>query len=238
MNKDLEDSSEEKYQIQSEELNNLKIPNKFKPPNSFLPPILGKNILPINRFITYSFKWNKNISWKGIRYKFQFSLGENHLYNVKTKQRKPTESIPIGEGSNIHLSQENFVGYLLIGNNNQSFSIRKNYEFGIELLSINICQNKIHFPRNINLTLFEKNDFIPKNLISLEPNLGINGRWQLCFFGKPAIPSIKNCVLIGLEDKLPYIMIRRINEDTIEIDAPEVFCTLSLFGLGLSVFFA
>ena len=83
------------------------------------------------------------------------------------------------------------------------------------------------------MNIFEEMPFVPKYLHSLKPTFS-NGAWQLSFLGKPVEPSIKNCILIGT-DQMPYFMVRRTSKTDLEIDAPQIFPPLDIFGLALAI---
>jgi len=225
-----------KIQSDDVESGGIRLPSRFRPISAVLPPKrAGSNQMA--RFVTYQLIREKVMTWKGQRIHYQFNFLDNPLYHTKSMTSKPTDPVPLGNGQEIHFSQSAFAGFLLIGNSNSSFSVRKESHYGPEMLSLEILSNRNGNPRIISASLFNQDSFLPSKLVSLDPIKGPNGHWQLCFFGKPAVPSIKNCVLIGKDDKIPYVIFRRVSETTFEIDAPEVFPSLSLFGLGLSLLF-
>lgn len=214
------------------------LPARFRPSKAILPPILDVNIQhgEMSRFVTYKLDKKKILSIRGVRIHFQLSFYGKDLYHTKIKTHRPKGSIPFGEGSSMRYSQEKFAGYLLISRSNSLYSVRKEIEYGYELLSFQIFQCPDR-PRMIDCTIFSDIEFIPKKLISLEPSYcSRTHKYSLCFFGKTAITSVKNNILIGKEDRLPYVMIRKVGKDLMELDAPAIFPPLCIFGLGIASF--
>ena len=201
----------------------------------FFPPIPRSNFQRnlMSRFITYQIERDSDFTLKGFRYHFQLSFEGEFLYHSKTKSKRPEDPVYISSGNQMHFSQEKFDAVLLTNNQNSFFSLRKDNEMGEELLTIEIFTTSRSLPRTTKMNIFEKMPFIPNKVHSLLPEFK-NGAWQLSFLGKQVISSIKNCILVG-DDNLPYFMIRRISQDIIEIDAPQIFPPLSIFGLGLAI---
>lgn len=203
----------------------------------YYPPIDTSKIRSnmYTRFITYRFTQTQELGWTGHRYHFQLTYDGEPLFHTKTKSRRPTVSIPISAGSDMHFSQKEFAAYLLLTNSNKFFSLRKKEEFGDELMTVEINSISAKEPRDTVLNLFEDIEYVPSKLKSLKPKLSNTGHWELSFLGKETIPSVKNCILAGIDDSLPYIMVRRVSQSTLEIDAPAIFPNLCVFGLALSI---
>ena len=201
----------------------------------FFPSIPRSNFQRnlMSRFITYQIERNSDLTLKGFRYHFQLIFEGDFLFHSKTKSKRPEEPIFISSGSEMHFSQEKFEAVLLSNSSHSFFSLRKNNEMGEELLTVEITVTSRVRPRTTQMNVFEKMPFIPEKVQSLLPEYK-NGSWHLSFLGKTAISSIKNCILMG-DDNLPYFMIRRTSETVIEIDAPQIFPPLDVFGLGLAI---
>ena len=204
----------------------------------YFPPIprsnFQKNLL--SRFITYRIERDNNVTWKGFRYHFQISLYGEPLYHTKTKSKKPTGEIFISAGTDMHFSQKSFDAVLLANDQKSLFSLRKNTDMGQELMTVEVLSYSKKLPRETILNVFEPMEFVPSRVHSMKPKLCHNG-YQLSFLGKPAVPSIKNCILIG-EDEMPYFLIRKTCQSVVEIDAPQIFPPLDVFGLALAVWFS
>ncbi|EAY07170.1 hypothetical protein TVAG_197830 [Trichomonas vaginalis G3] len=203
----------------------------------FFPPIDTSKIRSnmYSRFITYRFTQTDEIGWKGKRFHFQLSYDGDPLFHTKTKSRRPTSSVPISSGSDMHFSQKQFAAYLLVTDSNQLFSLRKDEEFGSEIMTVEFRQESKSTPRETVVNMFEKVEFVPRKLVSLKPKLSNTGRWELSFLNREIIPSIKNCILVNQDDSIPYIMVRRVCKSTLEIDVPSIYPPICVFGLALSV---
>ena len=177
---------------------------------------------------------------RGTRIIIQFSRDGKILYSSKLKGRRPTKPIPIAKGPEMHYSSKEFAGFLLCGNNHNSFSLRAKTEFGKEILSIQISHpngNK-KIPKDISLTFFQKDSLVPQKLVNRKYEFNADGYWEIDFAGKDVSPSTKNCILVNEANDCEYVGIRKVSNSLIEIDSVEIVTPLSVFGIVLSMFLA
>ena len=202
----------------------------------FFPPIANSNLRnnSYSRFITYAIKRTKNVTWKGFRYHYQIEFQGNPLYHSKTKTKKPSDPIWISHGTEMHFSQSKFEACLLSNNDQSLFSLRQDNEYGKEMMTVEVTTISPSQPRITVMNVFEKMEFVPSRVESLKPTLSKRGTWELSFLNKPCIPSIKNCILVG-SDSLPYFMARRVSDEVLEVDSPQIFPSICVFGLAISL---
>jgi hypothetical protein len=77
-----------------------------------------------------------------------------------------------------------------------------------------------------------------RNLRSKQPEVNENGNYCLYFGGKMLIKSVKNFILIDKDEKFEVIGIRKIEKNTLEIDARNDYTPMEVFIIGISVFLA
>lgn len=177
-------------------------------------------------------------SIKGTRINFQILQHGDVLYTTKFKGKRPTDPIPIQSGSEMHYRDKEFSGYLHNGNNHSSYSLRIKTQFGKELISIqyNYHNGVKSVPKDIIVSFFIKDSLIPQRLINMPPILTDDGGYELPFYNKMCIPSIKNCVMINEQDQCQFMSVRKVEKNLIEIDAVDMISPLSIFGFVLSLF--
>ncbi|KAH0786143.1 hypothetical protein GPJ56_009820 [Histomonas meleagridis] len=221
-------------------------------PNDFLSSIsnlqgmkgipVRKRVDPLisNELKLYQCTYNTVHTIRGTRIKIQFSREGKILYSTKLKGRRPEKPIPIAKGPEMHYSSKEFAGFLLTGNNHNSFSLRAKTEYGKEILSIQISHpsRNRNIPKDISLTFFQKDSLVPQKLVNRKCDYNADGYWEIDFDGKEATPSTKNCILVNECNNCEYIGIRKISNSLIEIDSVEIVTPLSVFGIALSVFIA
>ena len=93
------------------------------------------------------------------------------------------------------------------------------------------------FPRQWEGTLFEA-DGHEKHLYSKSPSLNREGKYVLNFGGRMTVNSVKNCILIDRGENFEVVGIRKIEKNTLEIDARSDFSELEVFILGSAAFLA
>lgn len=160
--------------------------------------------------------------------------------NIKFKSRPLGEFVAIQTNPNVHLSSHQFTAVLLNANKMSDFSLRLNEQFGEEVLSL---QFSLHtndegktIPRTVSVFTFGQNsENLPKKLINLTPIETENGSWEVDLGDGNAITSIKNCSLVDDKGK-NWIYVRKIENDTLEIEALEQFDELRIFAVGISAF--
>ena len=182
--------------------------------------------------LKYVFRYKNQISIKGRRITMSLSyLGET-LYCAKLKS-KSTEEMFIFKGSECHLKATNYDSVLLIGNDNLSFSLRKNNKFGPELcnLKFTIPDHKSK-PRQCALHLFGDDLTLPNDIFT-RPFICKNGKFLVRTNKGSALPSIKNCVLVDKDDR-DMITILKVQENEMALDAHKDFDPLIVFAVGAS----
>lgn len=181
---------------------------------------------------------SKRHTIKGTRITFQILQDSEVLYTTKFKGKRPNAPIPIQSGSEMHYRDNEFAGYLHSGNNHCSYSLRIKNLYGKELISIqfNLHNGQKSIPKQIVVSFFIKDSLIPQKLVNMPPTLNDDGGYELPFYNKMCIPSIKNCVMINEVDQCHFMSVRKIDKNMIEVDAVEMISPLSIFGFVLSIF--
>lgn len=193
--------------------------------------------LNIKNYTTYDLVCTHNLTMRGTRYHFQLSLQGFPLFHVKMKSRRPSTSIPISSGSEMHLSQPTFAGYLLQTDDHQTLSLRRDTEFGDELMTIKYAEYGLGVPKKITVNMFLHDSSLPTVLVNKQPQL-VDGIYFLSFGDKEVISSVKNCILIGEENNYPYLFARKIGKDKMQFDAFQYFTPLDIISFGISLFIA
>ena len=193
--------------------------------------------LNIETYPTYDFIEYGTYTVRGHRYHFQLSCNGRPLYHVKMKSKRPA-SIPIAEGSELHFSKPPYAGFLLNTDGHQTFSLRKQSEYGNELMTIRYVSQGSGQPKRIYFSMFLHDSALPQNLENKQPDF--NGENYTLDFGrgKAVVPSVKNAIIVGSEDKYPYLIARKIKKDTMQFDAFVCFTPLDIIAFGISLFFA
>jgi len=188
--------------------------------------------------ILYKCVRSSTFTIRGRRIHFQFYQGDLPLFHTKLKSKRPTDPIPIQKGTEMHYSSNDFVGFMLSTNDHLDFSLRSQTEYGKEILSIHMTYPNIamNTPKDIRVNFFIKDSFMPHDLISKKPTMNDDGEWILDFHGKPLITSVKNSIFISETENIEYVITRKTDTDTVEIDAVDLISPLSVFGIALSLF--
>lgn len=195
-------------------------------------------------FKKYRIKRISKTSIKGHTFYFQISSKDSDykqiIYYAKFKSRPLGEFAAIQTSSNVHLSSQQFTAVLLNANKMSDFSLRLNEHYGEEVLSLQFSLNTNDegklTPRNVSVFTFGQNsENLPKKLTNVVPIETENGSWEVDLGDGAAISSIKNCTLADETGK-PMIYVRKIEDDTLEIESMEQFDDLRIFGIGISAF--
>lgn len=195
-------------------------------------------------FKTYRVKRISKTTIKGHTFYFQFLSKDSNftqvIYYAKFKSRPLGEFAAIQTSPNVHLSSQQFTAVLLNANKMSDFSLRLNEHYGEEILSLQFSLNTNEegklTPRSVSLFNFGRNsENLPKKLTNVAPVETENGSWEVDLGVGNAITSIKNCSLVDETDR-QCIYVRKIENDTLEIEALEQFDDLRVFGIGIAAF--
>ena len=190
---------------------------------------------PSDKMVTYRLVRTKNVSIRGKRIHFQLYQGGVPLLHSKIKGIKKRDVIYIAEGTDLHFGQSNYVGAILYTSNATTFSLRKQNEYGDEILTIKFIPGESGKPRNVSIYFTETFQGIPDKLSSRKPTLNANNEWALDMRGKFTMKSIKNCVLVDNDDN-EYAFIMKVEKKTLGIEVCNEFSNLIAMTLGITSF--
>ncbi|OHT06527.1 hypothetical protein TRFO_25411 [Tritrichomonas foetus] len=189
-------------------------------------------------FKKYKIKRESITNIKGHKFLFQF-IGEQSKYYAKFKARPLGDYIVIQDNPKVHLSDKHFTAVLLHANGLCDFSLRLNERFGPEIIALqfstNVSEEGEQAPRILTAHLFGETNNLPNKIKNRTPYETNEGLWQVDLGYGYAISSIKNCTLVDEKEK-PLVHVRKIEDDTLEIEAIEEFDELRLFAIGIAAF--
>ena len=166
------------------------------------------------------------------RKRFYITLlkGNTPLFATKIKGSK-ISVIPFANGSEIHLSSQSFVGYILSDSNSQNFILRETLD-GDDLFAMTIIISQKTQPRVIVLQNYAQIEGFPQKFNSRPPIHTLHG-FTIDFSGRTGMKSIKNSIIVD-ENDIEYISSRKIQKNMIAIDASPLFPPnyVFLFGVG------
>jgi hypothetical protein len=138
-------------------------------------------------------------------------------------------------GNDVHLKSDSWDGVLLHGNDYSDFSLRLNTRNGREVLSLQFRKKEgiQKAPRTLSAYFFNQPLSCPQKLLSAEP-IHTNNGWVLDIGKEEAMVSIKNCRLDALGR--PYVYVRKVAKDTIELEAKSVIDQMAVFAIGIGSF--
>ena len=196
------------------------------------PSQIPESELP--EYITYNCLRKKS-SLPGHCTHFQLSLDDRDIYHSKIKSVAQIEPIPISAGTEAHFSKPNDF-YLLTNKSHEAFSLRSKKPNGKEIFTLTMYQIiSIDDPKNIQL-LYNRSesDDTKIKLINRKPTQQPNGNWVLDFSERYTIPSKKNAILIDEETGKEMIVVRKVEENEIELDAFEAIPPIYVFALAVA----
>ena len=196
------------------------------------PSQIPESELP--EYITYSCIRKKS-TLSGRCTHFQLSLDDRDIYHSKIKSTTQTEPIPIAAGTEAHYSKGNDF-YLLTNKSHEAFSLRAKKPNGKEIAILTMYQIiSIDDPKNIQL-LYNRSesDDTKIKLVNRKPTLQADGTWVLDFSERYTIPSKKNAILVDDETGKEMIVVRKVEENEIELDAFEPIPPIYVFALAVA----
>jgi hypothetical protein len=157
---------------------------------------------------------------------------------AKSNRRYPKNPIPVDYVSEVHLRLIIHNFYLVPNSNQSKFVLREESPEGNALVMLNIWLNETFFAK------FRKVEAqIPPGpgrseylvLMNRQPEIDKTGVYLLSFYGKIAIPSQKNTMLIEKEKNNSYdfYALRRISLKTFEVDSYQHLDLILVFGIAL-----
>ena len=187
--------------------------------------------------ITYQITRESFVTLKGKRIHFQIYKEDKPIFHSKLKGKRPNKPIPIGNGSEVHFSQNDFAAFLLSDPTFLNFSLRAKTEYGKELLSIHVeyRNGDKKLPRIVKVNFFAKDSLIPPNLISKDPVANEEGQYELYFHDKPVVSSVKNFIFIDPSNGIEFCCIRRVSKTVFEVDTVDMMSPLAILGLVVSI---
>ena len=191
---------------------------------------------PISTFKIYKCVRNSTTNLKGKRLHFQFFLGDYPTFHAKIKPWSNSTSIGISKGLNSHINGDHDAT-LLHTNDFCDFSLRIGNALGMEVLSFQFREssNNIIKPRKLKIYFFGENLAFPNLLESSDPKFTEEGLWVIDLNSKDVIGSIKNCRIEDV-NHFPYIFIRKISQDVLDIESSPIIDPLFLFSLSIGSF--
>ena len=210
-----------------------RFPNNQNPPYFFsrLPARIPR--API--FHTYKVIRKKQVNIKGKSTIFQFLDDQKVLFSAKFKVSQPF--IPIEKGESVHFNDNEKEACVLYANKYSDYSLRNKYDHGEEIMSLKFRKfhNDGHVPRRVLIYFFNPNENLPEKLESKEPEQTDDMKFCIDLNTDNAIASIKNCRIEDSHNK-PFIFIRKLKKELLEIEGQTVISPICLFTIGIGSF--
>ena len=190
---------------------------------------------------TYSFRINREKAMAiGSKVVFRFFEGEELTYSAKGKGVKLSR-IYIKRGEEPHIRGASDGVIAVSGINTKTFELSEGAggDGGRCLMRAEIKPGGIFVPRTFRVK-FQNGSApgYPEDLLSREPTYNEEKKvYQLDFYGKFVITSIRNCILDGPGMKRAFI-IRKTTKDDLEIEALREINPLVAFGIAIADFIA
>jgi len=176
----------------------------------------------------YIIERTKEFSLKGHLYSFSMKHDQGEFYINKSHY--------YSEGSVfIQSTHSSEVFSILYGNHSTTFSLRKNNQYGDEIM--NLCyfiSNAKDGPKQGRVAFFRSNQSIQTSFLSRLPIKTENG-WLLNLSGREAMKSIKNAVFIDDNGK-EQIIITKTQDNSLKVEINETLDPLFAFTLGVCNF--
>lgn len=199
-------------------------------------PPTSKEICLINA-VKYQMTRSTNISIHGKTVHFQLCKNGNPVLHSKVKSVKSDGLCYVGKGIDLHWKQNKYVGAILYANKCSTFSIRKDNEYGEEIMKILYrSSNLADSPRLIDIEFPVAYKNLPKKLQNKKAILNEDDQWVFNMKGNFKIKSIKNCVITD-EKNNNFASVMKVDKKTLDIKAYDDFSDLMIFAIGLSSFF-
>lgn len=183
----------------------------------------------------YRMKIEKTTTWKGFRHHFSFFSEGCEIFHSKIKSRKFIEFIPICSGAECHYQgKHDYV--MLVDDKNSAFSLRAGDPHGKELMSIKYSvYSGSSKPRGCTVSLHGTENDVPNVVRSKSPVQTPTGNHILDAFGRTAMTSIKNCVLMDQDRIIHFILLKRAKTE-MSIEADPMLDPIYSFALGISAY--
>lgn len=200
------------------------------------PSALHESDLP--EYVTYSCikstpKWGTHCTH------FQLSMDDLDLFHTKLKSLNQTEPIPISSGKECHYTKDNDF-YLLTNKTHEAFSLRAKNPKGKEIMILTMYQIvSIDEPKVVSIT-YNKSE-TSTEVVKLEnqkPVLQTDGTWVLDFSERYTIPSKENAILVDEKTGKEMIVIRKVEENEIQLDSFEPIPPYIVFAVAVSFWLA
>ncbi|KAH0792792.1 hypothetical protein GPJ56_003270 [Histomonas meleagridis] len=197
------------------------------------------NNLQKRRFVNwpvYLVKRKKVTSIKGTRIFFTFEENSQALFSAKCKSSSPSK-ILIDKGTDVHLSSKPDAE-INVENNVKDFFL-ENKSTGEMEVAARFSPPKwpADTARKLEIEFLKPKQGTPEKMESQNPPLSPNGKPIYDFGGHFAFDSVKNAVLYG-SDKNQKLMIRKVGDNEIEIEAWFENEPIWLFAIGIGSFLA
>lgn len=224
-------------------IQNQKLPKEVTTPNqSPLKLSLSDNLSPKSsenletQYPIYLIKREKKTHLNGQRLFFNLYIGNQQIYTAKCKT-KSAHHVYIMKGTDVHLGST-ADALILIGNDSSDFSLRKKKDLGAEIMTIRILppRTTADTSRKMTVSFFAPLEGTPNKIYTKSPGLNQEGKIEHDFEGKFAIESIKNAVLVAKPEGPKMMFIRKIGENSIEIEARFEHEDLWIFAIGIASF--
>ena len=188
-----------------------------------------------NDMIKYRMTRSHKISIHGKTTFYQLYKNDILLLHTKVKTMKSNGICYIAKGPELHSKNDKNIGAILFVNNRTTFSVRKNNEFGEEIMTIIYKPGNYGAPRQMTIFFPNIQKNIPQNLFNKVAILDDYCNWALDTKGKFIMKSIKNCIIVNKRNR-EFATVLKIEKETIEIEAKDAFSHLIIFAIGLSSF--
>lgn len=201
-------------------------------------PMKTHNIIPRTKIShTYQIVRKSAYKIKGYRHEFQCIYNGTEMYHAKVKPYADTHVIGISEGTESHIKSDNFEAVLLHANSFSDFSLRKENQFGDELMTFTFRKDpklKVH-PRILTVYFQKHPPSVPDKLETIPPIPTDDLNWEVDLQSESVISSIKNC---RLEDEHHgyYLIIRKVDNDVLEVETTLNITAIHTFALGIGAF--
>ena len=164
--------------------------------------------------------------------KFDFSInGEVKMFGEYKHSMFGTSSVDI-----CNAGTQTVVATMEISDSNTHFVVHKGDK---TIASFNIVRpgGNAGLPRAWIGTITSE-DGKERQLRSKAPEVNADGKYVLFFGGKILIASVKNCILIDKAENFEVVGVRKIEKNTLEIDARSDYTPLEVFIIGTASFLA
>ena len=189
-----------------------------------------------NNWSIYLIKRKKFTNIKGIRIFFTFEENSKQLFAAKCKSNSPSK-IYIVQGTDVHLSSKPDA-LIIVENNEKNFLLEETE--GERVMAARFAAPKwpSDTARKVEVEFLKPKQGTPNILKSKNPPLNPDGKPTYDFEGHFAFESVKNAVLYEKEDGPKMMLIRKVGDDAIEVEARFEHEPVWIFAVGIASFLA